>query len=203
MSNRMSRRDIFGSHLPFSGEQQNCKKLFFRRKRQRRGRQAVDCDTRFAHPNPELGKGGVMPQLRRLFPPPVASHPAGKASAPPDAMLIAWRSHPSRDARTKTPDDVAHHLASSWHHAFGTFAPHTATDTQGVSIAGVASAPEASATDKPHCLLWLPPCTVTADAMRPLGKPSSCPQTHHDQGRSCPLDTRPKRGGASGLRAYS
>ena len=50
-------------------------------------------------------------------------------------------------------------------------------------VAGVASVPEAGATDKPRCLMWLPPCTVPADAMRRSGERSCYPRNPHDQGR--------------------
>ena len=57
-------------------------------------------------------------------------------------------------------------------------------------IAGIAPVPEAGATDKPRCLMWLPPFTVMADEMRPLGKPSSCPQTRHDRREKLALPSR-------------
>ena len=62
------------------------------------GRQDVDCATlncRFSYPNPYLGKGGVMPQLRRLFPPPVASLPE---------LRCRCRDQRRHDARTQTPE---------------------------------------------------------------------------------------------------
>lgn len=66
----------------------------------------------------------------------------------------------------------AHHPAASWHHAFGTFAPDTATaalskwQSLGLLPRQEAAQPISRATSK---FVVLRPCTVTADAMRRSG----------------------------------
>lgn len=158
---------------------------------------------RFAYPRTYLGKGCSNrtplhpPRWKGLRPSPRNAH--SHCVPPCSRRLLARRR--GIMARTNDADAAPTGVSSGlvlasclWHSA-----PHTATDPQGGSLGLLPCQRQARPTSRPASL-WLPPCTVMADAMRPLGKPSSCPQTHHDRRETLALPSGyPSTGLGNGL----
>ena len=131
------------------------------------GRQGVHCSTkswRISPFNADLGKRrGNAAAIAACLPLPL--HPSPKCDA---ANAAAQAQYPRRKRQLPHPRGL-HHPASPWHPAIGTPAPDTTTAAQGASVAGVGPVPETGATDEPPRLVWPSrPCTVMADAMRPV-----------------------------------
>lgn len=132
----------------------------------------------FCRPRPSLAREGNAAAYPPPVFPPVASLPVYDATT----RSVIGRSLARRRGMMARTNDAG--LMTCWASSglvlascLGTSTPDIATATHSASSLGLPPVPEAGATDEPRCLVWLPPCTVMADAMRPLGKPSSCPQT--------------------------